>query len=182
MEGVVGARYMETGERVKANDKLFTIFDSSDVDIIFGVPEEIGILLNPGQPVELSLDAVKGSIFSATIRQISPTIDKNNGTITIKAGLENDKGLFRPGMFSRFTLTYGRPRQALRLPANSLLRLDGNRGLVLIVTGGRVYPRSVVVEAEAGGMHELLEGLSEGDLIVIDPSPILKEGDAVDVR
>ncbi len=182
MDGIVGARYMETGERIQADDKIFTIFDSSEVDLVFGVPEEIGVLLNPGQPVELSLDAVKDRVFSATIRRISPTIETGSGNITIKAGLDNNEGLFRPGMFSRFSLTYGPPRQLIRLPANSFVRLDGSRGLVFLVQGGRVYPRSVVVEAESGGMHELIEGLEEGDVIVIDPSPLLKEGDPVDVQ
>ena len=182
MNGIVGAKYMELGERIQADGKLFTIFDSSEVDLIFGVPEEIGVLLKPGQTVELSLDAVKNQHFTATIRTISPTIDTSSGNITIKAGLANKQGLFLPGMFSRFTLTYGPPRRLIRLPAGAFVRLDGKRALVMVVKNGRVYPKSIVVEAESDGMHELVSGLDEGAQIVLDPSPLLKEGDPVDVR
>ena len=182
MNGIIGAKYMEVGERIRTDGKLFTIFDSSEVDLIFGVPEEIGVMLEPGQSVDLNLDAVKDRSFSAVIRTISPTIDTKSGNITIKAGLGNEEGLFRPGMFSRFTLTYGLPRNVIRLPANAFLRLDGKRALVLLVKSGRVFPKSIVVEAESGGMHELVTGLEEGDQIILDPSPLLKEGDPVYAR
>ncbi len=182
ISGIVGARYMETGERVRADDKLFTVFDSSEAELIFGVPEEIGVLLTPGQPVELSLDALKGRIFSAVIRKISPVIDAGSGNITVKAKLKDDDEIFRPGMFSRFSLQYGEFSEVIRLPAESLVRLDGSRGLVFSIINGRVYPRNVTVKTVSGGMHELTEGLEAGDSVVLNPSILLKEGDKVDVR
>lgn len=182
LDGIVGAKYMERGERIKTDGKLFTIFDSSKVDLVFAVPEEIGVMLSPGQTVKLSLDAVRERNFSAVIRQISPTIDTRSGNITVKAELDNDEDLFRPGMFSRFSLTYGPPRKVTRIPVEALVRKDGSRGLVMKAEGGRAYPMSIVIDSENNGMHELVSGIGDGELIILNPSPLLQEGDRIDVR
>ena len=181
-EGIVGARYMEAGERMKSDSKLFTIFDSSKVDLVFTVPEKIGVLLSPGQEVKLKIDAVENREFSARIRQISPTIDTRSGNISIKAELNNDEGLFRPGMFSRFILTYGSFRTVIRIPAETLVQKDGGRGLVFKVSGERAYPVNITIKQEGGGMVETDNGLEDGDIIIINPSPLLQEGDIIHVQ
>ena len=174
--GIVGARYMEEGERVSANDKLYTIFDSTDVDMIFAVPEEIGVLLETGQIVSVRFDAVKDREFKAEISRISPTIDTRSGNITVRAELQNDEGLFKPGMFSRFSLAYGTSRSMMRIPSAAFSQRDGNRAEVVRVSGGHAYPQSITIGSGKGGMYELENGLEEGDEIILNPSPLIREG------
>ncbi|HAK46235.1 MAG TPA: hypothetical protein DCO79_10010 [Spirochaeta sp.] len=180
--GIVGARYMEEGERASADDKLYTIFESTEVDLVFSVPEEIGVLLEPGQVVKLSMDAVAEREYSAVVSRISPTIDTRSGNITVRAELDNNEGLFRPGMFSRFSLTYGSPKQVLTIPDAALTERDGNNAGVILVRSGRAYPVRIEIGDKTDGGWELVSGLDEGSEVVLDPSPLIREGDPLNVR
>jgi RND family efflux transporter MFP subunit len=182
IQGIVGARYQETGERVQADSKLFTIFDSSEIDLVFQVPEKIGVLLCIDQKVDLTIDAVPGTNYYSVIRFISPTVDPGSGNITIKALIENSNGKLRPGMFARLSLAYGSERRLLRIPSECLVHKDGNRGLVFRIIEGRVYPVSLTIGDERMGLIEIIDGIKAGDSIVESPSPLLQEGDEVNVQ
>ena len=182
IKGIVGAKYLETGESTGSDTKIFTVFSTSELDLVFTVPEETGVQLSNGQKVDLQLDAVSDRSFSAEIRQISPTVDTRSGSMTVKAGLTNDEGLFKPGMFSRFSITYGAPRKTIRIPDEAVLRRDGDTALVIKITGGRCFPSNIEVTKTVNGMYEIAGGLKEGDLIILNPSPLLKEGEPVVVK
>jgi len=182
IDGIVGARYMETGERAKSDSKIFTVFDSSEIDFVFSVPEKIGVMLIAGEEVRLSIDAAPDEPFTARIRLISPTIDPQSGNISIKAALDNNSGRLKPGMFARFSLVYGTPRKVLRIPSNSLVQKNGISGLVYKLNNKRVYPVSISLGNEDDGLIEVTDGLEEGDVIVLNPSPLLQEGDEINAK
>ena len=182
ISGIIGVRHLECGERVSTDSITFTVFDSSEVDLIFSVPEEVGISLYREQEVELTLDAISGRSFTARIRQISPAVDTKSGNISVRAGMSNTEGLFIPGMFSRFSLTYGDPQRTILIPAECVLKQEGADALVMQLTEDRVYPVSIKTIMHDNGYFEVTGGLEDGDRIIISPSPLLKEGEYVHVK
>ncbi|MBN2049763.1 MAG: efflux RND transporter periplasmic adaptor subunit [Spirochaetales bacterium] len=182
MDGIIGARFKEPGERVSADTKVFTIFDASNVDFIIPVPEEIGVYLLPGQSVDVSIDALPQGRYKAAIRQISPLVDSQSGNITVKAALENTEDMFLPGMFARFHLTYGMPRSILIIPVETLAQRNGENALVFQVLNKRIYPKQITIFEHTNGMVEVTGGLAGGETIVLQPSPLLQEGEEVNVR
>lgn len=180
--GIVAARYLEQEERVKADTKVFTIFDSSDVDISFPVPESRGILLRRGMAVTASMDSLENSTFDAVIRQISPMIDPKSGNIMIKAALDNRNKIFRPGMFTRVHLRYGKSREAILIPETCVVNKSENQALIFLVINNRVFPKRIIPGEENQGRMEVIEGLIGGELIIDSPSAVLKEGEHVEIQ
>ncbi|MDC7226718.1 MAG: efflux RND transporter periplasmic adaptor subunit [Spirochaetales bacterium] len=179
--GIIAARYMEQGERVNAGDRLFTIFDSEQMDLVFAVPEKVGIMLEPGEGIKLSVDAA-GRDLDAVIRSINPTVEPGSGNITVKAGLQNPDGFLKPGMFSRFRLRYGSENSRILIPHEAVVKLEGNRGLVFRSSGGRAYPCNITCETDTEGNYILKEGLKAGDEVILNTPIMLKEGDKIDVE
>jgi HlyD family secretion protein len=92
-QGIVGARTIEVGQRVKEADPLFTIFDSSQVFVIFSVKESQGSLIEKGQIMEVMLDALPDQLFRGQVEIVSPIVDPQTGNITVK-GLLSNRGIF----------------------------------------------------------------------------------------
>ncbi|WP_028975360.1 efflux RND transporter periplasmic adaptor subunit [Spirochaeta cellobiosiphila] len=182
IDGIVGAKYLELGERVKADTKVFTVFDSTMVDISFPVPENKGILLTKGLKVEAVVDALDNSKYEASIRQISPMIDPQSGNITIKASLSNREGLFKPGMFSRVKVEYGNKRKAILVPESSIVQKKENNAVIFLTVNNHVFKKQVVLGEEFNGNIEIIDGIKKGDLIIDNPSPLLREGEEVEIN
>jgi RND family efflux transporter MFP subunit len=182
MDGTVGARYLERGEKAQADAKVFTVFGSKEVDVVFHVPEATGILLSEGKAVEVSIDTLGLQPFKAAIRQISPMVDPQTGNITVKALMSGQDKRFRPGMFARVRLVYGKPATAILLPSSAMLKKQGERATLFLVVNGRAFQRDVTLGEQIKDRAVVTEGLKEGELVIDSPSPLLREGEAVDAQ
>lgn len=182
ISGIIGAKYLEPGERAKADTKVFTIFDSSDVDISFPVPESKGILLSTGLHVEATVDSLDNIIFEARIRQISPMVDPQSGNITIKANMPNKEGLFKPGMFTRVRVKYGETRTSILIPETCIAQKNNTSAILFLAINNHVFRKEVDLGEEKNGMVEILQGLKVGDMVIDSPSPLLREGEQINVE
>jgi len=180
--GIVAARYVSEGERISAGDRLFTLFDTSRVYAVFPVSENEALLLAEGMPVEMTFDSLGKEVFTGSVRLIAPTVDPQSGSVTVKALFENPEARFKPGMFVRVRVMSGAPRQAVLLPATVIIQKTGNRGRLFTVVNGRAFQKEVLVGGQVEGKVEIIQGLSGGEKVIDSPSPLLREGEEVDVR
>jgi HlyD family secretion protein len=178
--GIVGARYFSEGERVREGEPLLTLFDTSKVYAVFPVQEDEAQLLSEGMAVEVAADSLGGAVYHANVRLISPTVDPQSGSVTVKAVCSNPDKRFKPGMFIRVRVIYGDPRSAIILPITAIRQKSGKRAEVFTIVNGRAFQKEVRIGEEREGSLEILQGLKAGEIIVDSPSPLLKEGEKVD--
>ncbi len=182
LSGIVGARYVEAGEHATADAKLFTLISTGEVYAVFPVPEAEAQRVQPGAAVEVSLDALGGAPFRARVALISPLIDPQAGTVTVKAILANPSMRMKPGMFARVKLVYGSPRKAVVIPASAIAQKKGNTARVFTVVNRRVFAKEATLGRELGGSWTVEGGLRAGERLVDSPSLLLREGEEVDVE
>jgi hypothetical protein len=72
-------------------------------------------------------------------------------------------------------------RTSLAVPRGSISAISGNRGLAFVVAsdGESFEPRDVVIGATDDQWCEVLEGLSEGEVIIRDGYQVLQPGDRI---
>jgi membrane fusion protein, copper/silver efflux system len=81
--------------------------------------------------------------------------------------LANPLEHLHPGMFAEVTLYGGPQRDVLLLPSEALIR-TGRRSVVIVDEGeGRYRPVTVRTGPERDGQAVLLDGLSEGQRVVV---------------
>jgi HlyD family secretion protein len=182
VSGLVGMRYLEQGERVQPDAKLFTVLDTSRVYAVFPVAESEGGLITEGMNVEITMDALDKKTFNAKIALVSPLVDPQTGNLTVKALLPNPSLVLKPGMFARARVISGQPRRTILVPKTCLLKKEGKSGEVFTVVRNRVCLNKIQLGVEKENLVEAAAGLSEGNAVIDSPSPLLKEGQNVEVK
>ncbi|GAB1455437.1 efflux RND transporter periplasmic adaptor subunit [Spirochaetota bacterium] len=180
MSGVIGARYLEVGERVRREDKLFTVIDSSSLYAIASIDEAVAIRLNRGMKAQVFVDAANMGL-EGTLDYISPMADAKSASFSIRVACKDPTLMARPGMFARIVVTQAAPSEVLFIPRTAILDRLGNQGKVFLLAGGIVVERRLGLGEEMEEGTCVLEGLECGDVIIDKPDPGIKEGDRVEV-
>ncbi|MGQ0429328.1 MAG: efflux RND transporter periplasmic adaptor subunit [Gammaproteobacteria bacterium] len=161
-----------------ADSSLFVVEDLDTLILRVNVPERELAKLSVGQPAELSFDAVPGRSFAGKIALISPYIDAQTATFPVRIRVTETGGLLRPGMFARVAIIYERKPDALQIPRTALLDGDGPPK-VFVVKDGKAAERAVQLGLSNGAMIEVVEGLQDGEQVVVVGHGAVKPGAAV---
>jgi RND family efflux transporter, MFP subunit len=180
VSGILGAKYFESGEFVKQNEKLFTIIDISKVTAVFSIQEQDVVYFSVGSQLSLDIQALDRKI-QAKITEISPMADPQSGNFTIKADIVNRAEKIKPGMFVKCLIPKKENEMILCLPASAIVKKSGEKCYAYCVVGSLVVCKEVSVRAIKDGNAWIDSGLAEKDSIVDSPSPFLKEGTNVKI-
>jgi len=179
-DGTVGIRLVNVGDYVKDGADLVALEDTRQMLVDYRLPERFGGKLKPGQPVELTLDALPGRSFKAAVEAIDPLLDANGRSIGVRAVLANtDKGApLRSGMFARVATLFSVNDAALVVPEEAIVPQGGKQFVVKVVApvAGATLPPEVKFvslrqEVKLGvrrqGKVEIVAGVALGDTVVV---------------
>lgn len=161
-----------------ADSSLFVVEDLDSLIVRVNVPERELSKLSVGQVAELGFDAVPGRTFTGKIALISPYIDAQTATFQVRIRVTETGTLLRPGMFARVAIVYERKTDALQIPRTALLDGDGPPK-VFVVVDGKATERAVQLGLSNGAMIEVVEGLADGEQVVVVGHGAVKPGAAV---
>jgi membrane fusion protein, multidrug efflux system len=159
---------------------LFVIEDLNTLMLRVNVPERELAKLVVGQPAQLSFDAVPGHVFNGQISQISPSVNAETATFSVRIRVTETNNLLRPGMFARVAIIYERKPNALQIPRTALLDGDGPPK-VFVIKDGKAAERAVKLGLSNGAWIEVTEGLKDGEQVVVVGQGAVKPGAAVRV-
>ena len=180
LSGIVGARYVEVGEHAAADAKLFTLISTGEVYAVFPVPESEAHRVRPGDAAEVRVDALGEAVFQGRVALVSPVIDPQAGTVTVKAVLADPGTRMKPGMFARVKLLHGEGRRVTVVPSTAIVQREGGTARVFAVVNRRVFLKEAVLGSETEGGWIVEQGLAPGERLVDSPSLLLKEGEEVE--
>jgi membrane fusion protein (multidrug efflux system) len=112
------------------------------------------------------------------VERISPVVDPATGTFRVTLEIPDPDARLRPGMFGRFSVVTERREDVLLAPRVALLDTDGGDA-VFIVNDSTARRQQVTTGYSNGESIEVLDGLQEGDLVVIVGQNALRDGAAV---
>ncbi|MDR3311797.1 MAG: efflux RND transporter periplasmic adaptor subunit [Spirochaetaceae bacterium] len=177
-EGVVGARYYETGEFVRQNERVFTVMDTGEVYAVIPIQEQDLGYIAPGGPVTVEIPSL-GETLAARIDEISPIADPQSGNFSIKALLGNQEARLKPGMFVRCVLPRSESLAAVVIPESAAASQTAEGAVVFSVRSGVAVRRTLPVHARKDGLLWVREGLDAGEMVIDHPSPFLRDGEGV---
>jgi membrane fusion protein (multidrug efflux system) len=125
--------------------------------------------LNQGSmPVSVVLD--DGSVLSNQGKLLfsDVTVDPTSGQITLRAEVPNPNNQLLPGQYVRVRLSQAELPNGILLPQQAVTR--GSTGDTVIVVGAdnKPQPRQIRVGSQQDGNWVVLEGLKEGEKVVVD--------------
>jgi HlyD family secretion protein len=180
IDGVIADRPVNVGSMAAPTAPLVTI-NAQTVKAVVPIEETRLGELKVGQQVKLNLAAFPGQPFTAKIATISPTVDSKTRTATVDLTPDDPKQQLKPGMFAQAEVALAQRSNVLVVPRNAVVDQAGRSAVFVVVDGllRRVDIRTGVVD---GDRVEVLEGLDDGQDVVLSPRPELRDGVAVTVQ
>jgi multidrug efflux pump subunit AcrA (membrane-fusion protein) len=176
------------GAPVTAGQPLVSVTDTSTLSLTAEVDETDVLLVRPGVPASAELDAVPDARYAATVATIdpAPTTSTRGGVsyvvrLALGPGTTADGSVAptpRPGMSAVVDLRVRTARDTVAVPAPAVFR-TGSRDAVWVVKNGVARERLVRLGAQGESRVEVLEGVEEGELLVVRGADRVREGQRV---
>ncbi|MGH8629952.1 MAG: efflux RND transporter periplasmic adaptor subunit [Burkholderiales bacterium] len=165
--GVVTELNVREGQQVAPGTPLMRIADLSRVWITVEIPEAQGAWIREGREAEAHLAALPGKVFRGKVEYIYPRLDPQTRTVRARLSFDNPGLQLKPGMYADVSL-FGRTRQGtLLVPTEAVIRTGERSVVILAEDDGRFRPANVKVGDDRQGQTEILEGLREGESVVV---------------
>ncbi len=185
-DGVVTERKVERGDLVTAGSgserNLFTVAQARTLRIRVSVPQAYSVDLRPGQTAEVLVTERPGQKFVGTIARTAQALDPASRTLLTEVQVDNSAGQLFPGMYAQVKFSIPRSRAVVVIPADALIANALGTRVALIDGAKRVHFRKVDVGRDMGAQVEVLSGLSDGELVALNPPDILVDGQEVIVQ
>lgn len=135
--------------------------------VVAEVPERISASLRSGMPATISFAALPGREFEARLMELLPALDPETRTREARIAIANPDDALAAGMVAQVRFATGDGREALFVPVEALIRSGGGDRIVVALDEHRFDVREVTPGAESGDDIEILEGLEEGERVVV---------------
>lgn len=172
-EATVLSRLAEPGQIVQPGTRLAELSVKSPVQLVALVDEKYLARLAPGLAAKVAADAFAEQPFDARIASIAPLVDAQRGAVEVKfsvPALPAAPVVLKNDMTVSIEVVTGRRDKALALPGEALRGGHGAAGgpFVLVVAGGHAVARRVQTGLRTLSAVEVVQGLKEGELVVLD--------------
>jgi cobalt-zinc-cadmium efflux system membrane fusion protein len=178
------ARNLTKGEVVEVTEKLFTVADLSEVWVLANIPEKDIPFIRPElagpdatavvQQVEVLLTAYPGEVFKGKVTYVGDVLEVATRTMNLRLELPNPDRKLKPHMYATIRVHSLPVRNALVVPEHAVQR-DRDRRFVFIQRDATTFEARDVLVGESNGEHvRILDGLREGEPLVVKGAFILK--------
>jgi multidrug efflux pump subunit AcrA (membrane-fusion protein) len=175
IDGIVLARFVEPGEVAMVNSPLVKIGTADNLILECAIDEaDIG-KVTIGKPVAISLYAFPQTIAKGEVFEILPDADRVKKSFLAKVRFVDPPVGLRSGMTAEANVVIEEHPSALLAPGEAV----DSAGTVFLAAGGRVHRLTPRLGVRDMLRVEVLDGLREGDQVVVSGSGALQEGKRV---
>jgi len=186
--GLVVKRGLNVGdEAIPLSPVPFFVLAGADPLYVEGsAPEHALGRLRPGMPARLTFDGLPGEVFDGAVKLVGPTVDPATKTVRVRVEAANPRVEGRrrlaPGLSGILEVVPEEGRFFV-LPLNTVRRQEGAQLVVLLVgSDNKVVERRLTPLRKEGLTFLALEGLTEGERLVLAAPKDLQAGAAVDAQ
>jgi membrane fusion protein (multidrug efflux system) len=177
--GIVMERPINVGETPKAQQALLTIGRIDHVLVVTNIAEEQVGEIHLQQPATVTVTAFPNDMLEGQVVKIKPVTDPKTRTFLVYTKVANPDLKLKPGLttFTRIK----REHRTLAVPSVSLLDPTGvqESSVFVLENGSTARLRKVKVGVIAEGMTEILNGLAEGEQVIVVGQFSLRDNDQV---
>lgn len=183
--GVILARNIDTGSLISAGSatnvtQLFTIGQADKVRVFTNVPQSSAPAVMGASTALVQFRELPGRTFTGSVTRNSAAIDPVSRTLLAEIDLPNTDGKILPGMFATVTFATRNATPPVLIPANALFVRTAGPQTFVMDTNHVVHIHGLMLGRDFGSSTEVLNGLRQGDLVVLSPSDSVTDGTKVD--
>jgi len=183
-DGVLTRRNVDVGDLINAGNggagqALFSLAQIDPLRLYVYVPQVYAGQVKIGDAVTVTLAERAGEPYRGTIARTARAIDPVSRTLQVEIRVPNPRDELLSGAYVQAELPIKGDHAAMVVPTNVLLfRPDGPR-VAVVDAGGHVRLAEVKLGTDFGTSVEVLTGLDRDNLIIVNPTDSLADGDVV---
>jgi len=183
--GVVASRNTEVGDVINpmmggfggGAGGVLTLMDYSRIKVNVDVsPQDIS-RIQKGQEAILRVGSFPGREFRGSVRAVNLTANPLSKKFGVEVVFDNPDSSLRPGTFGDLVFEVQSHENARVVPQIAILE----NTYVFVAEGGKAVKKNVALGIQNTTMIEVLDGLAEGALVVVEGNFGLEEGAAIQV-
>jgi len=187
-DGIVTTKDAQPGEMISpvsagggfTRTGVCTVVDMESLEIEIDVNESYINRVEPGQPVEATLDAYSTWKIPCKVIAIIPTADRQKSTVKVRVGFDKLDPRILPEMGVKvgFREVGGAAPTAARtvLVPKAAIQQQGGQDVVMVVQNDIVERRAVNVSGSNGDDMVVSAGVAAGERVVVDGPKDLTNG------
>lgn len=165
--GMITGIKISLQESLTKGRELFTLVNISQIQVQAKVIEsEVG-KMKVGRKVDLKFSAYPEKNFEGRVKTISPVINPEDKTCMVIIDVANPEEKIKPGMHAEVEIAAEIYEDRLLVPQEAILVRAGKK-LVFVVDEGLAKWRYIEVGLENEDYAEVVEGIEEGEQVIIE--------------
>jgi len=163
-----------------SDDPVYVYFDADEHTYLsFAKAKREAAVGDDASGVYIGLVDEEGYPHAGRLDFVDNQLDPTTGTIRARASLANPDGRYTPGLFARVRLVGGEDRDSI-LIEDRAVGTDLSKQFVLTLAGGnRIEYRLVELGPEINGLRVVRQGLSPGEVIIVNGLQHVRPGQTV---
>ncbi len=166
-DGVVSSLSVREGMFVKPANRVMSLADLSSIWLLAEVFERQSQWVSNGLPAEVRLSFLPGKVWEGKVEYIYPSLDPKTRTLKVRLRFDNPDEFLKPNMYANVRIFGGPKENTIVIPVEGLIRTGREERVIIALGEGRFEARHVTAGIESGNYVEILEGVDEGEAIVI---------------
>ncbi|MCX6559463.1 MAG: efflux RND transporter periplasmic adaptor subunit [Candidatus Aminicenantes bacterium] len=179
--GIISSKNAQVGDVINpmmGGYGVVTLVDDSRIKVIVEVtPGDVG-RLQKGHPALLRVSNGESSDHSGLISVINQTGDPLSKKFRVEVDVPNPGWKLRPGVYGTIVFEVQSHPNALAVPQKAILE----NKYVFLAENGKAVKHPVTLGLKNTTTIEVLDGLKEGDLVIIEGNFGLIEGSPVEIK
>lgn len=172
------------GTSVAQSSIIAKVSSTNKLEIETAVPERFVSRISLNQKALLSFNAYPGETFEAYISEVSPVLDTSSRTMNIKLSIKKQDPRIKIGMYAKIHLITEHKENIVVLPYDSVITRE-DQNYVFIVEQDGEKTKAVLSPVKVGirvdNYQEILQGVTNGDLVIVKGQTLLSDGSLVNV-
>ena len=178
--GVIAYRNAEVGALAAAGTKAFTLVDNGHINVDCSIGENDAAVLQAGMAVMVTIDAL-GRDYAGKIIFVSPAMDEDSKSYKVRISLDTSDNTVKAGLFAHTAVDVLQRPQTIFVPQSAVLTRNGEQYVFVLLPDGTVEKRVVKIGLLNDAFEEILEGIAEGEKVVLSNQDKLQDGMKVKV-
>lgn len=184
LTGVVAKRFASVGEQVDgtAAQPIAEVADIAELDLAGNLPADYLGRIRVGETFPVTSDAQPGKTFTGRVVAIAPAVDPSTNVGAVRIRIANPGGVLKLGMYLNAQVQVETHKNALIIPAEAVYRDESGKPIVYEVSGGVAKVMGITPGIESKGKAEILDGVKDGDTIILSGGYGLDDGTKVKIK
>jgi len=167
--GIVTKRFVEMGETARVGQPLMTGISLDHLRVVVDLPQQVANQLRTHKTLVVLLDSERQLAIEPESVTVFPYADANTHSFRARFDLPTGLENLYPGMMIKVAVTVGEV-EAIMIPNAALVWRSEVAGVYVMDEQGQISFRQVRPGISRDNKTEIIAGLSDGEILLLEPN------------